>query len=254
MVVGIEKFKEFFEDYQDHYAIIGGTACDLLFNVAGLAFRATKDIDMVLCVEVVDAEFGERFRDFLNAGGYEAREQSSGHREFYRFHKPTDTAFPYMVELFSREPETINLPKDSGIVRLDVEEDIVSLSAILLDPDYFEALQTGKKTMDGVTILGQSILIPFKAKAFLDLTQRRADGDETVKARDIKKHCNDVFRLSQLLPGNAAITVSDPLREDMRQFLQLIEAEGSLDPKSFNVPMTRDDAIGFLRTAYGVEE
>ena len=61
----------------------------------------------------------------------------------------------------------------AGIVRLEVEADVVSLSAILLDPIYFEALQTGKRVEDGVTILDQSILIPFKAKAFLDLTRRR---------------------------------------------------------------------------------
>lgn len=250
MVIGIDKFKDFFADHQDHYAIIGGTACDLLFDEAGLGFRATKDIDMVLCVEVVDAAFGERFRDFLNAGGYEAREQSSGHREFYRFHKPSDQEFPYMVELFSREPDTINLPEDTGIIRLDVEADIVSLSAILLDPDYFDALQRGKRTLDGVTILDQSILIPFKARAYLDLTKRRAEGDETVKGDDIKKHRNDVFRLSQLLPGNAVIDVSDVLREDIRSFLEDIESEGKLDPKSFNVPMTREEAIAFLRGSY----
>lgn len=145
MVVGIDKFREFFDGYQDHYAIIGGAACDLIFDVAGLAFRATKDIDLVLCIEVVDASFGELFGDFLNAGGYEAREQSSGHREFYRFHKPADKEFPFMIELFSREPNTINLPENTGIIRLDVEADIVSLSAILLDPVYFEALQCLKR-------------------------------------------------------------------------------------------------------------
>ena len=85
MVAGIEKFRQFFKDYPDHYAIIGGAACDILFDVAGLPFRATKDIDMVLCIEVVDAGFGEKLSDFLNAGGYEAREQSSGRREFFAF-------------------------------------------------------------------------------------------------------------------------------------------------------------------------
>lgn len=253
MVVGIEKFREFFENYQDHYAIIGGAACDLVFGEAGIAFRATKDIDLVLCIEVVDADFGERFRDFLNAGGYEAREQSGGHREFYRFHKPTDKEFPYMIELFSREPDQINIPDDANIIRLDVEADIVSLSAILLDPTYYEALQNGKRTVEGVTILDQSILIPFKAKAFLDLTQRRADGDKTVKGRDIKKHRNDVFRLSDLLPGNSEIIVSNTLRDDLRAFLEMAQVDDKLEPKDFGVSMSRDEAIGFLKAAYSIE-
>lgn len=254
MVVGIDRFREFFQDYPDHYAIIGGAACDILFDVAGLPFRATRDIDMVLCIEVVDAAFGERFRDFLNAGGYEAREQSSGHREFYRFHKPKDKDFPFMVELFSKEPGRIALPEDTGIVRLEVEADIVSLSAILLEPKYFEALQNGKRVENGVTILDQSILIPFKARAFLDLTRRRNEGDTTVKGDDIPKHRADVFRLSQLLPGNAVVQVSEPLRDDMRSFLAAIEAEGAFDPRDLRIPMKREEAISFLRKAYGIED
>lgn len=254
MVTGIDKFREFFKDYPDHYAIIGGAACDILFDAAGLPFRATKDIDMVLCIEVVDTAFGEMFRDFLNTGGYEAREQSSGHREFYRFHKPKDKNFPFMVELFSKEPDKISLPDDTGIVRLEVEADIVSLSAILLDPQYFEALQNGKRVENGVTILDQSILIPFKARAFLDLTGRRDEGDTTVKGDDIKKHRNDVFRLSQLLPGNAVVQVSDSLREDVRAFLAAIEAEGTVDPRDFKIPMTLEEAIRFLRKAYGIAD
>lgn len=49
MVTGIEKFREHFAQHEDHYAIIGGAACDLLFDAAGLPFRATKDIDGALC-------------------------------------------------------------------------------------------------------------------------------------------------------------------------------------------------------------
>jgi len=84
VVTGIGKFREHFSGHEDQYAIIGGTACDMLFNAAGLDFRATKDIDMVLCVEVVDAEFGTAFKGFLDAGGYQARERSNGRREFHR--------------------------------------------------------------------------------------------------------------------------------------------------------------------------
>ena len=67
------------------YALIGGAACDIVFGEAGLPFRATKDFDIVLCVEVVGAEFGTVFADFLEAVGYRARERSTGRREFYRW-------------------------------------------------------------------------------------------------------------------------------------------------------------------------
>ena len=89
MVTGIQKFREHFAAHESQYAIIGGTACDLLFNAAGLNFRATKDIDMVLCVEVVDAAFGRTFEAFLNAGGYQARERSDGPRRPSLIHDRT---------------------------------------------------------------------------------------------------------------------------------------------------------------------
>jgi hypothetical protein len=252
MVAGIDKFRDHFAEHKDQYAIIGGAACELLFDQAGLQFRATKDIDMVLCVEVVDAAFGEHFQAFLDAGNYEARERSDGKKAFYRFHRPNDDAYPFMIELFSRKPGTLKLPEDAKYTPIPVEEDAVSLSAILLEEGYYEALQNAKRDMDGVTIIDETLLIPFKARAFLDLSERKEQG-EKVDSKNIKKHLNDVFRLTQLLSRDASIDISEPIRDDLRQFLDLAEADEKLDPKSFGVPLTRDEAIYLLRTAYGVK-
>lgn len=251
MVAGIEKFREHFAEHEDHYAIIGGAACDMLFDAAGLPFRATKDIDMVLCVEVVDPAFGAAFKAFLDAGGYQARERSDGKKEFYRFHWPSDQSFPFMIELFSRKPGTLNLPEDAGLTPIPVEEDIVSLSAILLDEGYYDALQAAKRKLDGVTVIDETLLIPFKARAFLDLTARSEAG-EKIDSKNIKKHRNDVFRLVQLLPADASIKLADPIREDLRRFVELARADETLDPKAFEVPLTRDEAIDLLRAAYGL--
>jgi hypothetical protein len=59
-----------------------------------------------------------------------------------------------------------------------------------------------------------------------------------------------VLRLTQLLPGDASITLPDQIREDMRRFLDLAEADETLDPKALNVPFTRGEAIALLRSAY----
>jgi hypothetical protein len=251
MVAGIDKFREHFAGYEDRYAIIGGAACDLLFDAAGLPFRATKDIDMVLCIEVVDVEFANRFGAFLDAGGYQAREKSDGKKEFYRFHKPTDDAYPFMIELFARMPGTLTLPEGSTITRIPVDEDVLSLSAILLDDGYYEALQTATREINGVTILDETLLIPFKVRAFLDLSDRQETG-ENVDRKNIRKHRGDVFRLLQLLPGNAAIKITEPIREDMRRFVELMESDTTLDLKSLGVRMTSIEAIALLRSAYGL--
>ena len=251
MVTGIRKFREHFAAHESQYAIIGGAACDLLFNAAGLDFRATKDIDMVLCVEVVDAAFGRTFGAFLDAGGYQARERSDGVREFYRFHRPTDQSFPFMIELFARRPGNLDLPEDARLARIPVDEDIVSLSAILLDENYFEALQAARRQIDGITIIDETLLIPFKARACLDLTARLEAGGN-VDRRDIRKHRNDVFRLAQLLPLDASVDLPEPVRQDLRTFVDRTQADEMLDPRAFGVPFSRNEAANLLRRVYGL--
>ena len=66
MIIGIDSFKEWFKGYEEQYVIIGGTACDILMSKEGLDFRSTKDIDLVLIVEAINAEFGIRFWNMLN--------------------------------------------------------------------------------------------------------------------------------------------------------------------------------------------
>lgn len=71
MVTGIDSFKEWFKGSEEQYAIIGGTACDILMTEEGLDFRATKDIDLVLIIEAVDANFGKKFWKYVKQAGYE---------------------------------------------------------------------------------------------------------------------------------------------------------------------------------------
>ncbi len=251
MVTGIDKFRDHFAAHEGQYAIIGGAACDLLFNAPGLDFRATKDIDMVLCAEVVDAKFGRAFQAFLDAGGYQAREQSDGRREFYRFHQPTDRSFPFMIELFSRRPVNFDLPKDAIYARVPVDHDIVSLSAILLNDAYFKMLQAAKRQVDGITVIDETLLIPFKARAFLDLAARsKADGN--LNRKNIRKHRNDVFRLAQLLRQNEPVELPKSVCHDLQTFVDRTCSDETLDPRAFGVPFTRDEAADLLRSVYGL--
>lgn len=69
MVTGIYSFKEWFKGSEEQYAIIGETACDILMTEEGLDFRATKDIDLVLILEAVDANFGKKFWEYVRQAG-----------------------------------------------------------------------------------------------------------------------------------------------------------------------------------------
>jgi hypothetical protein len=43
MVKGLDLFKRHFVSFQEKYILIGGTACMLVMEEAGIPFRATKD-------------------------------------------------------------------------------------------------------------------------------------------------------------------------------------------------------------------
>ena len=137
MVKGLDIFREFFAPHSGEYVLIGGTAASLAMEEAGLEFRSTKDLDIVLYVEAVGPEFGKAFWSFAEAGGYEIRESSSGKPIFYRFQKPSAENFPVMLELFSRAPSGIELAAGSHLTPIPLDEKISSLSAILLDDDYY---------------------------------------------------------------------------------------------------------------------
>ena len=51
MVKGLDTFQKYFADYEEQYVLIGGAACDILFESNEVNFRATRDLDMVLIVE-----------------------------------------------------------------------------------------------------------------------------------------------------------------------------------------------------------
>ena len=78
MAIGIEVFRKHFENFQEQYVVIGGTACELLLSDEALDFRQTRDIDMVLIVEALTKEFVEAFWDFIGKGGYEPWTRKDG--------------------------------------------------------------------------------------------------------------------------------------------------------------------------------
>jgi len=88
MVRGLDIFEKYFGDYPDNYIIIGGTACDMIIDDAGFTPRATKDIDIILVVEALSADFVKRFWQFIQDGNYERKEKSEDERRYYRFMKP----------------------------------------------------------------------------------------------------------------------------------------------------------------------
>lgn len=251
MVNGFTKFKERFQGYENQYVIIGGTACDLIMENEELPFRATKDIDIVLIVEFITAEFGRQFWEYVKEAGYEHLNKSTGKAQFYRFTSPKSKEYPYMIEIFSRNPNFIILEDDAVLTPLPMDEEISSLSAILLNEAYYELLKNGQTVIDGIPVLSPTCLIPFKAKAWLDLKERKASGEQ-VDNKNIKKHKNDVFRIAQLITADTRQALSVEIAEDMKKFLSEIENE-DVDLKSIGVRGTdKKTIISMMYQCYGL--
>lgn len=130
---GLDKFKEYFTGFESQYVIIGGTACSVLFEDVGADFRRTKDIDMVLIVEALTKEFAQKFFEFVLDAGYEHKNKTSGLPQFYRFSKPKNSEFPGMIELFSKNGSNLVLKEQNGLMPLHIDDEVSSLSAILLN-------------------------------------------------------------------------------------------------------------------------
>ena len=251
MVKGLERFRDHFRPFADRYVLIGGTACDLSLTAAGLEFRATKDLDIVLCVEALDAEFALAFWAFVKEGGYELQETSTGRKKFYRFKNPKDPNFPEMLELFSRAPEALTAAEGSRLTSIPIDEEVSSLSAILLDDAYYAWLHAGRRELDGVPIVQPEHLIPLKAKAWLDLRDRKASG-HAIDSKSIKKHKNDVFRLFAVIDPEFRASLAGKMNEDMRRFLQEVESEPT-DLKTLGLASASiESVLTTLRTIYGL--
>lgn len=249
MVHGIEKFKEYFSDYTGQYVFIGGTACSILLEEIGVTFRATKDLDMVLIIESLDEPFGIKFWEFIQAGGYEYRQKGTGKDHFYRFSKPINPGFPFMIELFSRKPENMQLHFDSLVTPIHIGDDVVSLSAILLNDAYYNLLSEGKIVVDGYSVLEMEYIILFKIRAWLDLTIRLEAGEQ-IDSKNAKKHKNDIFRLLVNLTPSNKIAVEDEIYEDINQFLKKI-TDDQPDLKNLGIKkVTFEELLNRLKDLY----
>ena len=218
MVKGLDLFRRRFREFEGSFILIGGAACDEWFAAEGLEFRATRDLDIVLIIEVLAPKAVGALRSFIADGGYEVRQRTEGVPVLYRFAKPANKEFPFMLELFSRKPEGLNLEEGQEIVPIPAGSDHHSLSAILLDQDYYSLIQTHTTVRDGLPVATATALIPLKARAWLDLTKRKADG-QRIDSKDIDKHRNDVFRLAATLANELGPVLPSAITGDLASFL-----------------------------------
>lgn len=226
-MVGLDKFREAFADYKDNYVIIGGTACDIVMTGTVVRPRATHDIDMIVVVENMTPDFGRRFWDFIKEAGYkpERRKTEEGEPPKYELYRFVDgkEGYPEMIELLSRHPEVLGEPKDLVIEPLPLSEDISSLSAIILDDDYYSYTIAHSVLTDGIRHADPIALIALKARAYLNLVEEKRKGGH-VNTRNIKKHRSDVFK-NAVLVEESPVKAPQAIVECVRDFVTEIRSD-----------------------------
>lgn len=245
-MVGIDKFKEAFEAFSDNYVIIGGTACEITMADTVVRPRATHDIDMIVIVEKMSPEFGERFWSFIKEAGYrpERRRTSKDEPVKYELYRFVDgkAGYPEMIELLSRHPDILGEPKGLVIEPLPVGDDVSSLSAIIMDDDYYHFTIGHSKLSDGIRHADSTSLIALKARAYLNLLMEKKEGRQ-VNTKDIKKHRTDVIKNTVLLSPDETISAPQPIVDCIHEFTASIRGEWSTLASPLAAATEQDESI-----------
>lgn len=156
-----------------------------------------------------------------------------------------------MLELFSRSPDGLVLSADTHLTPIPIDEAVSSLSAILLDNDYYAFILAGTNVTGDIAWVGPDRLIPLKANAWLDLSERVTQG-EAIDSQKVRKHLHDVLRLSQLLAPTTRIDLPVRVADDLKRFLGLMVQE-KVDMKTLGLGRTKLLTIAVrIREAYGI--
>ena len=163
----------------------------------------------------------------MREGGYrpERRKQEEGETpkyELYRFvnGKPD---YPEMIELLSRHPDILGEPKGLTIEPIPTSEDTSSLSAIIMDDDFYHFTIEHSKLTNGLRHADSAALIALKSRAYLNLLQDKASGKH-VNSKDIKKHRSDVLK-NVVIIEDSQITAPEPIVTCIREFVSSIKKE-----------------------------
>ena len=238
MIKGLEHFKKYFSAYSENFILVGGVATFILLDEVGAPrVRATKDLDIVLIMKP-KPDFLIAIKEYVRLGSYEIQKGNKGEASFYRFQKPKDDQFPVMIELFATAEAELSLFEGQHVIPVVNDECIVSLSAILLDDEYYTVIKKNAVEKDGIYILNEMALIPFKAKAYLEIKARGED------SKNWKKHRGDIINLTvsflteesrEQLTGK----VKTHFMEFMKQFREEITPEIIEGACSQRIPVTK---------------
>ena len=119
-----------------------------------------------------------------------------------------------------------------------------------MNEEYYNFIQSHKTQIDEISLLSIEGLIALKIKAWLDLSERKSNGEQ-IDSKDIKKHKNDIFRLFVSLPGNAFASLTTGIENDVRQFIAKMVNE-EIDLQSLHIKGNKEDILSGLQRLFSI--
>jgi len=218
---GLSHFEQYFKNFRDSYVVVGGFATLMLLDkqLEGHG-KVTQDIDLVL-LTTSSIEMAQKIKAYVREGEYSIQKGEKDNFSYYRFLNPKITNFAKEIELFSIKDYSIILDEGQRIIPIDPEEGLYSLSAIMLDSEYFEMIKNNIDHSNQVPCTNSLATIMLKISAFYDLKSR---GDDKWK-----KHRRDIIKLVLLLTGEENLTLNGRMVNDVEFFMKHL---ATLDDKT----------------------
>lgn len=215
---GLSHFQQYCKSLQEMYVVVGGFATVMLLD-EGLGDghgKATHDIDLVL-LTTSSIEMSQRIKQYVQEGKYEIQKGNKDQYHYYRFVKPEIEGFAKEIELFASNENDLKLDDSQRIIPIDPEEGLYSLSAIMLDPEYFEMIKNNVTMSVVAPCTNTQATIMLKMSAFFDLKARNDN--------KWKKHRQDILKLSLLLTGEERLQMTGRMVEDFESFMTHLEKD-----------------------------
>ncbi len=209
---GLNHFEEYFKDFRESYVVVGGFATLMLLEkqLEGHG-KVTQDIDLVL-LTTASVEMAQKIKSYVTEGEYIIQKGQKDNFSYYRFVNPTVENFAKEIELFAVNDLSLVLDEGQRIIPIDPEEGLYSLSAIMLDNEYFEMIKNNIDNSNRVPCTNTLATIMLKISAFYDLKSR---GDDKWK-----KHRRDILKLVLLLTGEEHLELKGRMVDAVKLFME----------------------------------
>ena len=134
----LSHFQEYCRDFDEHYVVVGGFATVMLLDeeLGEGHGKATFDIDLVLLTNN-SVELSQRIKQYITDGKYDIQLGDKDQYKYFRSNNPKEENFAKEIELFASNENSLELDDEQRIIPIDPEEGLYSLSAIMLDKEYF---------------------------------------------------------------------------------------------------------------------